>query len=77
MKLFEYTTRDDWGRDYYFSFLKGRHYTALQVSFSFCETAGFPYLQVQMGLGKLIGVFAYAWRLGFDIDLFGRTWRWE
>jgi hypothetical protein len=70
MKLFEYKTRDDWGKDYYISFLKGKKYTALQVS----ETAGYPYFQVQMGMGKLFGIFAYAWKFGFDVDVFGRTW---
>jgi len=77
MKLFEYKTRDDWGKDYYISFLKGKKYTALQLSFSFCETAGYPYFQVQMGMGKLIGFFAYAWRFGIDVDLMGRTWGWD
>ena len=75
MKLIEFKTRDDWGKDYYISFLKGRQYAALQVSFSICEYPSCPYVQVQMGMGKLFGFLACAWRIGFDIDLFGNTWR--
>ena len=73
-KIVEFKTRDDWGKDYYFSFLKGKKYTALQASFSVCETPGYPYIQVQMGMGKIFGLFAYAWRLGVDFDFCGRTW---
>ena len=76
-KIVEFKTRDDWGKDYYFSFLKGEKYTALQVSFSVCETSDCPYIQVQMGLGKLFGLFACAWRLGVDFDICGRTWYWR
>ena len=76
MKLFECATRDDWGRDYYFSLLKGKRYTALQVSFSFCETPGYPYLQVSMGMGKLFGIFAFAWKFGVDLGICEKTWRW-
>ena len=75
-KIVEFKTREDWGRDYYFSFLKGKRYTALQASFNVCDTPGYPYIQVQMGMGKLFGLFAYAWRLGMDFDICGRTWRW-
>ena len=75
-KLVEFKTRDDWGKDYYFSFLKGKKYTALQVSFSVCETPDYPYIQVQIGMGKLFGLFTYAWRLGLDFDICGRTWYW-
>ena len=75
-KIVEFKTRDDWGKDYYFSFLKGKKYTALQVSFSVCETPDYPYIQVQMGMGKLFGLFTYAWRLGLDFDICGRTWYW-
>jgi len=75
MKLFELKTQDDWGKDYYFSLLKGKRYSVLQVSFSFCETAGYPYFQVSMGIGTLFNFFAYAWKLGVDFSICGRTWR--
>ena len=73
-KFFDFKTNDDWGKDYYFTFLKGQKYSLLQVSFSVCEYASFPYVQVNIGMGKLFGIFVYAWKFGFDIDICGRTW---
>lgn len=74
MKLFDYRKNEDWGKDFYFTFLKGQKYSLIQVSFSICEYPGFPYFQITMGMGKLFGFFTYAWKFGFDIDIFGRTW---
>ena len=73
-KFFDYKTRDDYGKDFYFTFLKGQKYSLIQVSFSVCEYASFPYVQVNIGMGKLFGIFFYAWKFGFDIDICGRTW---
>ena len=73
-KIVEFKTIEDWGKDYRFSFLKGNKYAVLQVSFSICEALGYPYIQVQMGSGKLFGFFTYAWRLGLDLDICGRNW---
>ena len=74
MKIFDFKTRDDWGKDYYFTFLKGQKYSLLQVSFSVCEYVSFPHLQITMGMGKLFGIFVYFSKFGFDVDVFGRTW---
>jgi len=76
-KIVEFKKRNDWGEDYYFSFLKGKRFTVIQVSFNVCGTKGYPYIQVQMGMGKLFGLLAYAWRLGLDFDICGRTWFWR
>jgi hypothetical protein len=73
-KIVEFKIIEDWGKDYRFSFLKGKKYAVLQVSFSICEALGYPYIQVQMGSGKLFGFFTYAWRLGLDLDICGRNW---
>jgi hypothetical protein len=74
MKLFDYRKNEDWGKDYYFTFLKGQKYSLIQVSFSICEYASFPHLQITMGGGKLFGIFVYFSKFGADIDVFGRTW---
>jgi hypothetical protein len=74
MKLFDYKTRDDYGKDYYFTFLKGRKYSLLQASFSICEYASFPHIQVNIGMGKLFGIFVYAWKFGADVDFVSRNW---
>ena len=77
MKLFDYRCVDDYGKDYYLFFLKTKTYTALQMSFSTCEYPGWPHLQITLGSGSLFGMFAYAWKFGFDLDLFSHTWRWD
>jgi len=77
MKLFDFKVMSDYGKDYYFFFLKCKKYTVLQMSFSTCEYPGWPHLQITFGSGRLFGMFAYAWKFGFDIDLFSHTWRWN
>ena len=73
-KFFDFKTRSDYGKDYYFTFLKGQKYSLIQVSFSICEYASFPYVQVNIGMGKLFGFFVYAWKFGADIDILSRNW---
>jgi hypothetical protein len=75
MKLFDFEKRDDYGTDYYFSFLKTGSYTALQISVSYCEYPAWPYLQIMMGETMLFGIFFYFHRIGFDCTILGRTWR--
>jgi hypothetical protein len=75
MKLFHFEKQSDWGTDLYFSFLKAQKYTFLQVCFSLCETAAWPYLQITLGENKLFGAFCYFWRIGFDFTILGRNWR--
>ena len=77
MKILDFKVRDDYGKDYYFTFLKGQKYSLLQVSFSVCEYSKWfelPHLQITMGCGKLFGIFVYFSKFGFDVDVFGRTW---
>ena len=74
MRIFSYKTRDDYGKDFYFTFLKGRKYSLLQASFSVCEYASFPHIQISMGGGKLFGIFVYVWKFGADVDFVSRNW---
>ena len=77
MKLFQvakWGVRRDYGREYCLTLFFTEKYSLLQVSFSVCEYTSFPHLQIIMGMGKLFGIFAYAWKFGFDVDVFGRTW---
>lgn len=74
MKLFKFKLREDFGKDYYFAFgIVGSH-AFVQVSFNYCDYASWPYIQIQSGMGKLFGLFAYVWKLGIDFDLIGLTW---
>lgn len=76
-KFFDFKTRDDYGKDFYFTFLKGQKYSLIQVSFSVCEYSKWfelPQIQITMGGGKLFGVFVYFSKFGADIDFCGKTW---
>ena len=73
-KILEFIEINGWGKDYQLSFLKGKKYVALQASFSICQTPNYPYIQVEMGGGKIFGLLTYAWRLGVEFDICGRTW---
>jgi hypothetical protein len=77
MKLFDYRKNEDWGKDYYFTFLKGRKYSLIQTSFSICQYSGWfelPQIQITMGGGKLFGIFVYFSKFGVDIDILSRNW---
>lgn len=74
MRLFDFRHRLDWGHDFNFGFLKTRRYSLLQISISWSEYAGWPYLQLQFGNGKLFGILFWAYKFGFDLDFIGNTW---
>lgn len=78
MKLFNYGVRDDYGKEYYFTFLTTKHYSLLQVAFDFGEYGKwieFPYLQISMGYGKLFSFLFSLGKVGFTADFAGRNWR--
>ena len=46
-KIFEFFTVEDFGVDYYFTFLSTKKYTFLQVCFSITDFPSNPYIQVK------------------------------
>ena len=74
MNLFDLKKSKDYGTNLYFSFLKTKRYTALQLSLSYCDYPSWPYMQISMGMGKVFGIFFYFWKVGFDFDILGNTW---
>lgn len=75
MKLFTFEKRDDYGTDMYLSVLTTKRHSFLQFSLSFCEYSSWPYIQLSLGQNCLLGFFCYFYKIGFDIELIGRTWR--
>lgn len=76
-KLIQVNVNEDFGTDVYFQILNLRNWSLLQVSFSFNDYAGWPYCQITMGSNGLFGLLFWVWRLGFDVSLLSRTWRWD
>jgi hypothetical protein len=79
MKLFHFYKREDFGTDYSFQFFtirpKTYKWSLLQVSLSFNDYAGFPYLQITSGGNGLLSILFWVWRLGVDVDICSRTWK--
>ena len=78
MKLIDFSTRDDYGKEYTLKLLTTKRYSLLQMQFDIGEYRGsfeWPYLQISMGFGKLFSFMLTVGRLSFAFDLCGRNWR--
>jgi hypothetical protein len=79
MKLFHFYKNEDFGTDYSFQFFtvkpKTYQWSLLQVSLSFNDYAGFPYLQITSGGNGLLSILFWVWRFGMDVDICSRTWK--
>ena len=74
MKLLDYKYIQDFGHEYYFSILKGKYRSFIQFSVSWNDYAGWPYIQVSSGTGRLFSLLFWIYRLGVDIDIIGYNW---
>ena len=78
MKIFQCGVREDYGKEYYFTFLTTKRYSLLQVAFDCGEYGSWiewPYIQINMGYGRLFSFLFSLGKLGFTADLCGRNWR--
>ena len=78
VNLIRFGFREDYGKEYYMTFLTTRYYSLLQVAFDIGEYGNwieFPYLQISMGYGKLFSFLFSLGKLGFTFDIAGRNWR--
>jgi hypothetical protein len=76
-KLIQFNVRQDFGTDWYIQFLNIKRWSLLQVSFSWNDYAGLPYLQITMGSNGLFGLLFWVYKLGFDVSLLSRTWNFD
>jgi hypothetical protein len=76
-KLIQFNVRQDFGTDWYVQVLNIRNWSLLQVSFSWNDYAGLPYLQINMGSNGLFGLLFWLHRIGFDVSILSRTWKWD
>ena len=75
MKLIRFHKDQDWGQDYYLQVLFTKRWALFQGSVSWCEYPGWPYFQIRFGMGSLICILFQAYKFGFSIGLFERTWK--
>ena len=77
MSIINFKRREDYGTDWYVQVLNVRNWSVLQVSVSWNEYPSWPYLQIKSGSGTMLSILFWAYKFGFDIDIFGRTWNWD
>jgi hypothetical protein len=78
MRLINFRTRDDYGKEYYLSLLSTKHYAFLQLEFDIGDYSRWnelPYLNITMGHGRLFSVLFTISKFGFSMDFLGRNWR--
>ena len=78
MKLIEFGTNEDYGKEYYLTLLKTKRYSLFQVEVDIGEYGDWfelPYLQINMGYGRLFSFLFTIARFGFTFDIIGRNWR--
>ena len=78
MKLFNYGVRNDYGTEWYFTLLATKHYSLLQAAVDYGEYGKWiewPYIQINMGYGRLFSFLFSIGRVGFTFDIAGRNWR--
>jgi hypothetical protein len=76
-KLIQFNVREDFGTDAYIQIINVRNWSLLQISISWNDYVGWPYCQITMGSNGLFGLLFWAYKLGFDVSLLSRTWRWD
>ena len=77
MKLISFKRREDFGTELYTQVLHNKRWALLQASVSWNDFPSFPFLQVRTGMGSLLSVMVCVYKLGFDVDVFSRTWNFE
>jgi len=81
MNLIQFKHRYDFGHEVYVQILNIRpkkyQWSLFQFSVSWNDYPSSPYLQITMGSNGLLGILFWAYKFGFDIDVFSRTWNWD
>ena len=76
-KLIQFNVREDFGTDWYVQVLNIRRWSLLQVSVSWNDYAGWPYLQITSGGNGLFTILFWVYKFGFDVSILSRTWNFD
>lgn len=85
MNLINFNHREDFGDDWSVQILNtGKYFptpfkrrSLIQISVSWNDYPGWPYLQITFGSNGLVGVLFWVYKFGFDLDLFSTTWNFD
>ena len=72
--LIKIRTRQDFNREVYAQVGNFKEYHLLQVGISWSDYAGWPFLMVTAGSGRLFSVILMVGKLGIDLDLISPSW---
>ena len=75
MKLIRFNHQEDYGHDWYVRLLFTKEWALFQVSVSWCECPGWPFLQIQSGLGAMLSIMFNVYKFGITVAFFDRTWK--
>jgi hypothetical protein len=77
MKLISFKRKEDFGTELYVQVLHTKRWALLQASVSLNDFPSFPFLQVRFGMGSLVNIMFYIYKLGLDAGVCERTWNFE
>jgi hypothetical protein len=75
MNLIKFSYQCDFGHDWSMQFINVNKWSLLQISLSFNDYPGFPYLQITSGGNGLLSILFWVYRFGMDVDVLSRTWK--
>jgi hypothetical protein len=77
MNLINFKHREDFGDELYVQILNIKRWSLLQVSVSWNDYPGMPYLQITFGSNGFFSILFWIYKFGLDIDILSRTWNWD
>lgn len=77
MDLIRINNRQDFGTEVYVQIINHGGWSLLQASVSWNDYPSWPYFQLKSGTGSVISILFWAYKLGFDIGIIERTWKWD
>ena len=77
MNLIKFKHRYDFGHEVYVQVVNIKRWSLFQFSVSWNDYPSSPYLQITSGGNGLLSILFWAYKFGFDVDVFSRTWNWD
>ncbi len=75
MKLFKFKCVEDYGKEFYLDIFRINNWCLIQSCFLIGHYGRwFPYLNITLGSGRLLGINFQIWRFGATMEFVSRTW---
>lgn len=79
--IIRFNHRQDFGDDWYFQLFnikfKKSYWSLIQVSVSWNDYPGMPYLQITFGSNGFFSILFWVYKFGLDVDILSRTWKYD